>query len=144
MQVITSFRGEYSFLSNFYVCPVEIDGLKFNSSEAAFQSFKDLSKQRMFTCLTAKNAKSFGRKVALREDWDEIKIVIMRDVVRAKFLQNPSLAHRLLETGDAILIEGNTWGDTYFGRCRGVGHNYLGKVLMLVRKELREDLGGNL
>ena len=139
MQVVTSFRGEYSFLSNFYVCPVEIDGLKFNSSEAAFQSFKDLSKQRMFTCLTAKNAKSFGRKVTLREDWDKIKIVVMYNVVKAKFTQNPSLARRLLETGDTRLIEGNTWYDTYFGVCNGVGENYLGKVLMLVRKELREE-----
>ena len=48
------------------------------------------------------------------------------------------MASRLINTGDAILIEGNTWGDTYWGVCDGVGENRLGKLLMEVREECKK------
>ena len=48
------------------------------------------------------------------------------------------LKRQLLETGAAELIEGNYWGDRYWGVCKGVGDNWLGKLLMTVRKEIRE------
>ena len=61
----------------------------------------------------------------------------MLNVVRAKFDQHPDLAQKLLETGDEELVEGNTWGDRYWGVCGGKGKNMLGKILMRVREELR-------
>ena len=42
----------------------------------------------------------------------------------------------LLATGKATLVEGNSWGDTFWGVCRGKGKNMLGKILMRVRKRL--------
>ena len=57
--------------------------------------------------------------------------------VNAKFSTNESLKKRLLETGDEELIEGNTWNDTYWGVCKGVGLNKLGEILMRVREELK-------
>lgn len=44
--------------------------------------------------------------------------------------------HAHLATGDAILIEGNTWGDRFWGVCEGFGQNHLGHVLMRVRVQL--------
>lgn len=72
----------------------------------------------------------------LRDDWEEVKDDLMYRIVLAKFLQNPSLADALIKTGNAQLIEGNTWGDTYWGMCDSVGENKLGEILMRVRDEL--------
>ena len=48
----------------------------------------------------------------------------------------PELRTKLADTEDEELIEGNTWNDTYWGVCRGVGENHLGKLLMEVREML--------
>lgn len=58
---------------------------------------------------------------------------LMYDVIEQKFLQNPVLMQKLIKTKDAKLIEGNTWGDRYWGMCNGVGENKLGEILMMVR-----------
>ena len=55
--------------------------------------------------------------------------------LRYKF-SNPDLKEKLLATGNEELVEGNWWGDQYWGICDGIGKNKLGKLLMKVRKEL--------
>ena len=79
-----------------------------------------------------------GRLVPLRPDWEAVKVGIMEEIVRAKFIQHPELAARLLATGDKVLVEGNHWGDTFWGvdTRTGQGHNHLGRILMKVREEL--------
>ena len=67
-----------------------------------------------------------------------MKYDVMYQVCKAKFLQNPDLARKLVETGDAELVEGNTWGDKVWGVCDGVGENNLGKTLMRIRDELQK------
>lgn len=62
----------------------------------------------------------------------------MYDICIAKFMQNKNLAQLLIETGDATLIEGNTWGDRVWGVCDGVGENRLGKILMQIRAKMKE------
>ena len=88
--------------------------------------------------MNAKQAKIFGKKVKLRDDWEDVKKYWMLNVVYAKFSQNVELREMLLETEDAYLEEGNTWGDTYWGTVNGIGENNLGKILMGVRKEFVE------
>lgn len=63
----------------------------------------------------------------------------MTEVVEAKFTYNPNLKQMLLDTGDAELVEGNTWNDKYWGVCKGVGQNKLGKILMMLREEFKND-----
>lgn len=137
---ISEFRGEYGFLSNFYAVPVVFEGLMYLNSEAAFQSAKttDMSVREEFTHLSAVDAKRRGRYVRLREDWENVKLSVMYQVCWAKFSQNECLKKRLIDTGDANLEEGNTWGDRYWGTVNGVGENNLGKILMRVRAELRQ------
>ena len=132
--MIDKFEGEYAFLSNFYECPVNY-GLTYCNSEAAFQATKDPYRCTEFVDLNASRAKALGRKVELRSDWEEIKDAVMLDVLRAKFDTNPDLKEKLLATGDEFLVEGNTWGDTYWGVCNGKGRNHLGYLLMQVRDE---------
>jgi predicted NAD-dependent protein-ADP-ribosyltransferase YbiA (DUF1768 family) len=73
------------------------------------------------------------------EDWDEVKEQAMLAGVWAKFSQNQSFARQQLATGDATIIEGNYWGDLYWGAdaTTGEGLNRLGVILMQVRDALR-------
>jgi len=135
---ITKFRGEYEFLSNMHSCMVYINGESYPSAEHAFQAMKSLDKDTRITmsvCPSAKDAKKFGRKINLRYDWEDVKVDIMHQILKSKF-ENPELAQKLKATGNEELIEGNTWGDTFWGVCKGEGKNMLGKLLMQVREEI--------
>lgn len=148
---ISSFTGKYDFLSNFYPCRVSYKGLEYHHTEGAFQAQKSLNEQDKKVIANMVNPseakKAAGRRgfVKLRPDWEEVKDQIMDEVLIAKFTQNPELRDRLLATGDAMLVEGNTWHDNYWGncicaRCRTkVGRNQLGKNLMSIREELRKE-----
>lgn len=133
---ITEFRGKNFFLSNFYVAPVVYQGIRFENNEAAFQAAKCPGRMRDFCGLNPQSAKRLGRRIELRPDWEEAKYDVMYQVCKAKFSQNPELAKMLIDTGDAELVEGNTWGDKIWGVCDGVGENNLGRILMRVRSEL--------
>lgn len=142
MNKINSFRDEYYFLSNFYECSVTYNGLTYKNNEAAFQAQKciNLKDCEKFCDLRASESKKLGRRVVLRKDWEDIKIKVMTDIVKAKFEQNEDLQKKLLATEDAYLEEGNTWGDRIWGTVNGVGANNLGEILMNVRKELQLEL----
>jgi len=139
---ITHFRGEYAFLSNFWEVPVTYKGLTYGSNEAAFQAQKCMTDEEKttFTLLRPSDSKKKGRRVQLRPDWEAVKVGIMEEIVRAKFMQNEDLKWRLLSTGDAYLEEGNTWHDICWGvdAKTGEGQNHLGRILMKVREELRK------
>lgn len=144
--VISEFRGEFYFLSNFYPTPVYYNGTAFMNTEAAFQAQKDPKRAKDFSYLQPSEAKRFGRQVKLREDWEEVKMSEMFHIVLAKFQQNPDLAKKLLETGYAVLIEGNQWHDNIWGsctchRCQNQGANMLGQILMAVRHICRVTEG---
>lgn len=144
---ITSFRGEYEFLSNFFAHPITLDGETYPTAEHAFQALKTLQpaeRLKVRETPTPYAVKRVGKRVTLREDWDSLRFDIMERVVRAKFA-DPALAARLCETGDRELIEGNTWRDTTWGCVRAPdggwkGQNRLGKILMQVRSELAAQI----
>lgn len=143
----------YRFLSNFW--PDEEGAV---SVEHLFQAAKTLDpkeKHEIMFALTPGKAKRLGRKATLREDWDEVKDQIMLDYLRIKFGQSTEpIRHWLQDTRDAVLIEGNKHGDTYWGATRtanrslaewrgnyGIvwyGKNMLGILLMQVRQEIKE------
>ena len=141
--MIAKFEGQYFFLSNFFECPVTYKGITFTNTEAAFHSQKDINRAKEFATLDPSAAKKLGRKVSLRADWEQVKDDIMYEILVAKFTQNAALKILLLRTGDQELIEGNWWNDTYWGVCRGVGKNTLGKLLMRLRQEIREGKYGS-
>lgn len=136
--MINKFRGANRFLSNFYETSIEWEGLVYPSSEAAFQAAKTLDQEdrKRFQTMVPTIAKREGYKVKLRENWEDIKIDVMYQIVLAKFSQNEFLKQKLITTGREWLEEGNTWGDRTWGTVDGIGNNYLGKVLMAVRSIL--------
>lgn len=134
---IMKFDGDYRWLSNFY--PVEIMYGKeiWPSAEALYQGLKTVDmkeRELMRRMATPGMCKRYGKKLALRPDWEKIKLEVMKEVIRRKFL-NPTLRAKLLATGDALLEEGNYWGDRFWGVCEGKGENWLGRILMEERKD---------
>ena len=147
MGTISSFKGRYAFLSNFAHCEVEFEGDKYITTEHAFQAAKTFNKEErteIREALTPAIAKRFGKEVTLREDWEDVKVDIMYNLLKQKF-SIPEFREQLLATGNAKLIEGNHWNDTFWGVCNGVGRNMLGELLMQLREEIKEDLhNGNI
>lgn len=141
MNTIKQFRGDYYFLSNFFEAPITYNGLTFSNNEAAFQAQKTLDEtaRKSFCTMNPSEAKRAGRKVSLRKDWEEVKVSIMTDIVRAKFEQNPDLRQKLFNTGNTYLEEGNTWGDRIWGTVNGSGQNLLGNILMNTRMDLQKE-----
>lgn len=141
IKTISSFKGKNSFLSNFYPCVVRWHNHDFPSLEHAYQAAKAKFASDYETIKelpTAADAKKHGKTIEIRDDWTNIRIKVMKELVELKFSQNEDLKEKLLSTNDAELIEGNTWGDTYWGICKGKGENNLGKILMLVRSKLKD------
>lgn len=165
---ITAFRGDYRFLSNFSSSPIAFD---FDFGEAgartgvaktvehAYQALKaagSVDFAAVLAATTAAKARELGRAVECRPNWDALRIAIMRALIKAKFDQHAELAARLHLTGDRDLVEGNTWGDKFWGAVeteqaagapiaaqfngvKFVGENWLGKILMERRAVLRAD-----
>lgn len=144
-EAIREFRGEYRWLSNFWKTVLMFDGMIYPTSEHAYQAAKTLDKDerhRIANLPSPGDAKRAGKALRLRSDWEKVKVEIMRLILKAKFDGNAVLRRKLVETGDRLLEEGNTWGDTFWGVCRGKGQNMLGKLLMELRGKYqkgRED-----
>lgn len=157
---------ETRFLSNFYPYknkqgdkyPEEVtvffEGMQFDCTENAYQAAKtlDVELRKEISKMNPFQSKKYwiGKEDQLRSDWNDVKFSILRDLNFQKYNNSSKLRQMLLNTGDAILEEGNTWGDVYWGICDGVGENNLGKVLMeirenfIVRPALYKDQSGNL
>lgn len=134
--MIDSFHGERRFLSNFYPTLVHYDGLNYPTAEHAYQAAKSTDNHHRLAILGIESpgkVKRYGRGIKLRHDWEFKKVSIMYDIVFSKFYLNHNLALILRDTGKQELVEGNNWGDTFWGVCNGEGQNWLGKILMNVR-----------
>jgi ribA/ribD-fused uncharacterized protein len=135
---ILEFSGEYAFLSNFYPCNLVWKGKHYRTSEHTYQAAKAITEEDhelVRNSKTAGEAKKNGRKIKMRPDFENRKLAIMKEILLIKF-SLPELRDKLLATGEAKLVEGNTWGDQEWGQVDGVGKNYLGKILMEIRDEI--------
>ena len=146
--MIKEFSGIYEFLSNFWRSPFVHEGIMYSTNEHFFQAMKTLDpKERLWIACaeTPGVAKRRGRQCTLRPDWEQIKEEVMLTGLRLKFAI-PTLRIQLLMTGNEELIEGTTWHDNEWGdcsceRCKNIpGKNKLGKLLMQVRAEIKQEL----
>lgn len=141
---IAGFFEEYRFLSNYHKHPVVFEGLMYPSTEHAYQAGKSIIEserrfiQNLSSCGSARKAgqsPSKGGLVTLRDDWEDVKLDIMKTVCIEKF-KDPELAEKLLATKPYKLIEGNWWGDDFWGMCTEKGKNNLGLILMDIRDNI--------
>lgn len=166
---ITSFSERYKFLSNFWLTNIPYDDMEFSSVEHAYvyaklRAFKLCKKNKVapklkiqlpnedlilniweFNALHPGQVKKIGRRAKPSTEnlayWDSIKFKVMKKLLKIKF-KRLDTGPKLMETGDAILIEGNTWGDKIWGMVdngrKFVGDNMLGILLMERRAKLLE------
>ena len=141
--MISSFTDNHRFLSNFYPCVIAYDGITYPSNEHYYVAMKTTDpvlRKKISEVTTAGKVKRFGRDMEIRADWEDVRLQVMLYGLRQKF-SDPVLNKMLKDTGDAQLIEGNSWHDNFFGSCGcsscgDVGDNHLGRLLMQVRSEL--------
>lgn len=136
---ILEFIGPTRWLSNFQGVFIEYRGEFYPSTEHAYQAAKTLRKNEeewIRNAPTPGNAKKRGKYCNIRSDWDNIKRDVMLELLRKKYNIEP-FKSMLLATGESHLEEGNTWGDKYWGTVNRVGENWLGRLTMQVREELR-------
>ena len=153
--MIEKFEGRWRFLSNFYECEIEHQGIIYKSVEAFYVAMKCNNEQMLqgrhytigdFREMIARlpspgMVKKIGQQMQVRKDWSEKKLEFMNWAVREKF-KNEQLKELLLSTEDMPLIEGNVWHDNFYGqcsciKCKNKGNNHLGKILMKVRDEVK-------
>lgn len=152
MKMIHGFDNKYSFLSNFYACSIDFDGLAlYPTAEHAFQAAKSLDtkiREWIVSAPTSGEAKRRGQSIKLRPDWEEVKDEVMLFIVREKF-KNEDMRTRLLATigeGYDGFCEDNWWHDNYWGNCTCPkcqeieGQNKLGKILMQVANEIINEI----
>lgn len=141
--MITVFSGSNRFLSNFWPVEVEYEGVKYPSVENAYQAAKttNLALREPFKTYTASQAKRHSHRLVVREDWNDIKLDVMRGLLEQKFAKGTELRSWLDNTKGQDLIEGNWWHDNFWGDCSCItraecvkpGMNHLGKILMDIR-----------
>lgn len=134
---ITRFDGEYEWLSNMHMCDCHYAGKVFKSSEHLYQWLKTAPgwwQDRIFDAPHGKVAKRLAAHPkcpkAKYSDWNMFRLECMETALKSKFDSNAYLRDRLIATAPAELVEGNYWGDTFWGVCKGAGTNYLGNMLM--------------
>lgn len=152
------FMSEDSFLSNYYLCPVTVDGYTFCSAEHAIQYKRSIVGGRedigieIKQTLKPSDAKMLGERVDYNKKWDSAKIGIIRGIVKQKFVENNRLKLKLLETSGFTLEESTFdryWGtgipvySREFKRGRYTGKNIMGRMLEEIRDEFLPKRNSN-
>ncbi|WP_421883179.1 NADAR family protein [Methylibium sp.] len=153
------YEHDFYVLSNFSAFNVSWGGFRFQTSEHLYHYMKfarpwgdearrepiDFSgpeilvAQAIFGAPSAHEAFKIAEqnRELRRPDWDQVKVSIMRDILRAKAMQHSYVLRKLFATGDRELVE-DSWRDDFWGwGPNRDGQNMLGKLWMQVRAELR-------
>lgn len=137
------YEQDFYVLSNFSAFNLRWRGRVWHTAEAAYQSEKFHTDPELYDLIRDAPSAHAAFKIAgdnkgrRREDWDLVKVGLMHSILRAKAGQHEYVRHKLLATGDRVLIE-NSWRDDFWGwGPNRDGKNMLGKLWMQVRDELR-------
>lgn len=159
------FLTEYRWLSNFWEVEIKYDNIIYPSVEHYYVAMKIDESQKVTIKVNNKDvemlltvqeirqyiskielpgrAKTFGKKIKQRKDWNDIKVSIMNYGLKQKYSQEP-FKTKLIETYTQTIVETNYWKDTFWGVCDGVGKNVLGKMIMSIRERIRAQKEDNL
>lgn len=133
---------EFYVFDNFSSFQVEWQGVLWPTSEHAYQAahFKDTAPEIYEQIKSARSAHDAFKIAKANADkhpanWEEIKVDIMKDILRHKIDQHPYVLKKLLESGDREIIE-DSWRDSEWGWGENQdGQNLLGHIWMELRSE---------
>ena len=133
------FAPYYEF-TNFYFAPISLDERTWKTTEHYFQAQKFVGTPYLDViqmCATPREAFDFSRKPFVsrwrRNDWEGVKIDIMRKALLAKFLQHGDLRKKLKGTGKRALVERSPYDKFWGDGGDGSGQNWLGRLLVEIR-----------
>lgn len=143
--MINHFRDEYSWLSNMQLVDIKLRGRVFPSVEHAYCSEKNNDAEWKDMCadrdLSSAGVKKMSKEIKLRDDWDDVKLLVMEHCLKLKFNQEP-FRTKLIETGNQNIVEGNYWNDLFWGVdikvTPNIGENHLGRLIMKIRNNLNK------
>ncbi|PSK55989.1 hypothetical protein B9Z65_4867 [Elsinoe australis] len=153
------YEPTYGFLSQWYECPFEVDGVKYWHTEQWMMMekarlFKDEeAAEKMRKTKVPKEHQALGRKVKNYDGkvWDQHKSKIVEEGNYHKFTKTPAgdkLREKLLETGDRELVEASPydriwgvgfWADEASASRLAWGENLLGKAITNVRERIKKE-----
>ena len=144
--MIHEFQGEYRWLSNMVLVDIELKDKIYPSVEHAYMSEKSNDNNWKKLCsqknISGKQIKTYSKTIELREDWEDVKLLVMEYCLIKKFNQEP-FKTKLIETGNQNIQEGNRWSDQFWGvdlkSNPNKGENHLGRLIMKIRDKLQKN-----
>lgn len=136
------YEQEFYVFSNFSSFALEWKDHVWMTSEHAYHSEKFTDPKILEALKETRSAHdamklAYANKGKYRNDWNDVRLSVMREILRAKVAQHPYVKKKLLESGNKELIE-NSWRDAFWGwGPNRDGENQLGKLWMEVRAEIR-------
>ena len=145
-EVIGFYPREFYPFDNFSSFKVEWNGYLFASVEEAYQAASFMGSdeelvEKIKKSHSADEAQriSYANRDKRREDWDDVKISIMEELLRLKIEQNPYVKKKLLQTEDYMIVEDSPKDDFWGWGPNRNGQNNLGKLWMKLREELKNN-----
>jgi ribA/ribD-fused uncharacterized protein len=139
------YEQDYYILSNFSSFTLKWKGIRFDTSESAYhwEKFKNAPEIQIKIIESSSAHEAFKiseiYKDLRRKDWDDVKLNIMKEILKAKVEQHEYVKRKLLATENKELIE-NSWRDGFWGWGEDrKGKNWLGKLWMEIRNELKNE-----
>ena len=145
-EVIGFYPREFYPFDNFSSFKVEWNGYLFSSVEEAYQAASFMgSDEELVEKIKKSHSADEAQRIAYanrdkrREDWDDVKISIMEELLRLKIEQNSYVKKKLLQTGDYMIVEDSPKDDFWGWGPNRDGQNNLGKLWMKLREELKNN-----
>ncbi len=145
-EVIGFYPREFYPFDNFSSFKVEWNGYLFSSVEESYQAASFMgSDEELVEKIKKSHSADEAQRIAYanrdkrREDWDDVKISIMEELLRLKIKQNPYVKKKLLQTEDYMIVEDSPKDDFWGWGPNRNGQNNLGKLWMKLRGELKNN-----
>jgi len=141
---ILFYENEFYVFSNYSSFAIEWKGKIYPTSEHTYHSEKFVDeniKEQIRNTRSAHDSQKLAEanRDKYRKDWSEVRLEIMKDILRAKVKQHSYVKKKLLESGEKELVE-DSWRDSFWGWGPNKdGENHLGKLWMEVREEFKKD-----
>ncbi|CAM5456146.1 hypothetical protein GCM10010329_33350 [Streptomyces spiroverticillatus] len=132
-------------LRNDHPAPIEVDGVTYPTVTHAYWALStdDVGRAELIrSAPTPARAREAGEESPRRAHWADVRLAVMSRILRAKFAQHADLAEELLNTGNAPLHCADSPARPFWHRGGEAGRNWLGRLLELVRSELRAERAG--